>query len=66
MKYNKKLGFPLMLLGFGLTYSMVMAVENTIIGLTLFFLICLPMIVIGSTLAGGSPEFIEKKFNMEE
>ena len=54
-----------MLLGFGLTYSTVMAVENTIIGLSLFFLICLPMIVIGSTLAGGSPKFIEDRLDME-
>lgn len=63
MKYNKKLGWFLFLLGLGLTFLMIKTVESTIIGLPLFFIILLPMIVIGSTLAGGSPKFVEDRLN---
>ena len=65
MKYNKKLGWPLMLSGFCLMFLTFMTIENTIIGLSLFFIIILPMIVLGSTLAGGSPKFVEDRLNME-
>ncbi|KKN27614.1 hypothetical protein LCGC14_0863010 [marine sediment metagenome] len=65
MKYNKKLGWLFMLGGFGLTFAAVKLIENTIIGLSLFFIVCLPMIVLGSTLAGGSPKFVEDRLNME-
>ncbi len=69
MEYNRKLGWFLMLLGMVIGFLTTrLAPESpttieTIIGLSVVWLVIVPLLIIGSTLAGGSPRFIERKLD---